>query len=175
MISNTEYLRTYKFFDNKNRQLSIFAKYKTNSNNLIVWVFSCSTQDKFSKKVVLNMFEDYLNNTESDEHQPGHPTIFYLPCTQEDSRNTFLRFCDENYWRKEEVNLLITENKIIKINSYYNSTTTRVDNSSLHMRTLSQKQVEYIKQDQMDLEEAYNNLVKGNINISNPEISTNNN
>lgn len=66
MEQKPNYYSTFKFYDERGRRLSIFAQPEKRGSSqgskdiLVIYVFTCSKQDVFSKKRGQEIFKDYL-------------------------------------------------------------------------------------------------------------------
>jgi hypothetical protein len=96
-------LKTFKFYDNKGRRLSIYADYKEGDNQLKFYVFTCSKKDRFVKAQADKLYDYYIGNIRTLLAVPeweSNPQVFTVPVAEGKYKNTFMRFCFDNYFRK---------------------------------------------------------------------------
>lgn len=110
-----EQLKTYKFYDNKHRRLSIFGEVK--ENEILISYFPCSKSDNFSKAEAVEAYEKgyitrYSKRIDFEEWSP-RPLITQIPYQIEVNNithlkiplidkptSTFIQFCRDNFISK---------------------------------------------------------------------------
>lgn len=111
MENNMQYYVTYKFHDLKGRRLAIFAipsykagEYDLNKpsypNMLQIYVITCSKKDTFSKKYAKKMFEEfYAMKQQGWTGAYAHPLELQIDIKDDKPKFTFLKWCEENYFK----------------------------------------------------------------------------
>lgn len=170
-----KWLKCYKFYNRQNHPLAIYGKFKENSNILLVFILTLNSGNSktpgelFSKKQADEYFEDYLSAREDDEVGDGNckPIRFSMYANTEDFRNTFLAFCENNFWRKDTIDCLVSRNKVIKIDIYSNNTSERIDNKSLKIVNLSTKKQKEMEKMFQSIENSIEDYIDdNNLNIN---------
>lgn len=103
MNTEQDYLVTYRFFDEKGRRLSIFSRWMKKRSVLIITVITCSKKDQFSKQYARDLFEEWRNPIGKPYPGEVHPIQLSLPIENNKPKYTFLKWCKENYFKKEKV------------------------------------------------------------------------
>ncbi len=90
---------TYKFYDEKGRRLSIFAEElkELEENEMEITVITCSKHDQFSRAEAKHLYAGY------NWGKPYcNPQTFIVPIKDNKPKWTFINWCRENYYHKEE-------------------------------------------------------------------------
>lgn len=168
MINIVEnFLITHKFYDEKNRRMSIFGKFNSANNKLKIYLVKCSKKDVFSRKLSRTKFAEYLEYREGDEVPDIHPVIYLVPSTPETYKNDFVHFCRENFMVKDTLKVTFC-NKLIQVDVYSNSVKdiVKTDDSSLRMKSISdeylKKLIAYEEEKNQKTEALYNTIQKAN-------------
>lgn len=111
MENNQQDYRTFRFYDEKGRRLSIFAVPSSFHmplpdddsvelgklvDGLTIYVFTCSKKDTFSKKKARQLYEDYITTPETEL---SHPEIYIIPIQDNKPKWSFLIWCRENFFK----------------------------------------------------------------------------
>jgi len=111
MNTEQDYLVTYKFYDHRKRRLGIFGvpivafgEFEEGSTQKIpthlrVVVFTCSKKDIFSKQRVRKYFEIYTTRSEEQAPEMLKPFDFIIPIEDNKPKQTFLNYCEQNYFK----------------------------------------------------------------------------
>lgn len=118
---------TFKYYDNKDRRLSIFCE--SNNGVLKITVFPCSNDDSFSKKEAWKAFKsgkvyDVKPSVKSTWNGKNVETTYY-PGIEKDiikkelmvkgeTQEDFIRWCNRNYRKELAYIIKIDSNKKIK-------------------------------------------------------------
>lgn len=111
MDNNKQYYVTYKFYDEKERRLAIFAvpslmagEYEDVDtpkewNALLLFVIPCSKKDTFSKAKAKELFEENWSlKTQGFEGIKG-VTELLIPIENNKPKFTFIKWCEDNYYK----------------------------------------------------------------------------
>lgn len=91
---------TYKFYDDKDRRLSIFGKYDEENKTMGIHVITCSKKDSFNKEFAREQYK--LMTSDILSNFICKPEIYNIPVTNGKPKATFLDFCKSKYHRKRE-------------------------------------------------------------------------
>jgi hypothetical protein len=100
MENSKDYLSTYRFFDDRGRRLSIFARPATDDAGkeyLHAYVITCSKKDTFSKSRAKGIFEGRskkIENTRGEE--------FRINIIDKKPKWSFINWCKDKYFKLEK-------------------------------------------------------------------------
>lgn len=94
MENDKDYYSTFKFYDDRERRLSIFGEVA--GDTLLITVITCSNKDIFSKKVGRALYENFTAGADNKE---VHPQTFVTEIKDSKPKQSFLQWCKENYYR----------------------------------------------------------------------------
>lgn len=107
MENNHQDYRTFQFYDEEGRRLSIFGVVTDMEfvegdkevlvPTLVIHVFTCSKRDTFSRKRAIELFRDYQ---ETPETELSHPELFIVPIKDQKPKWTFLMWCKKNFYKR---------------------------------------------------------------------------
>lgn len=92
-------LRTYKFYDEVGRRLSIFAT-PTIDDNLNIFALTCSKQDNFCKKFARDVYDGCMTGEFKPDSNLVHPYTETIPVLEGKPKSTFIKYCKLNFYRK---------------------------------------------------------------------------
>ncbi len=163
------YMICHKFWDHKNRRLSIYGRFNESANVIVIHVFSCSKKDTFSRKRANRCYSkgmpfimsclisktirfkghDVVRKVWKD--QPAHPDVVNLPTTSETYKRDFLNYCHENFFVKDDMVVGVENcNQVIFADVFYNSNTHEVRTANVRVKKVSddivQQNNEYLKE-----------------------------
>lgn len=123
------YYVTYKFYDSRKRRLAIFAiptikvvdaesLFVGNGpivDTLHIYVIACSRKDTFSKKKAKALFEEFIDlKRQGFDGGMAHPIELQIDVKDDKPKFTFLRWCEDNYFKYRNLVYGIETNVLIK-------------------------------------------------------------
>lgn len=90
-------LATYKFYDNKKRRLSIFAR--KDGDSLEILVIPCSKKDKFIKRKGRDIYETVMAEV-GPEPSKYEYDAHVLVLSESNPRKEFIEWCKKHYMKQ---------------------------------------------------------------------------
>lgn len=91
-------LRTFKYYDDKKRRLSIFAE-KQEDNNLCITIIPCSRKDVFKKQISIDLF----NNISLGKVENKSFYQVVIPIIENKPGKTFIDWCEHHCYKSRRL------------------------------------------------------------------------
>jgi hypothetical protein len=131
-------LCTFKFYDNRRRRLTIFAKpvletveegskIKTTMGynpildgslrptHLHVYIITCSKKDQFDKKYARDLLDEFLEFRENGKDGAiAHPIELLIPIKENKPKFTFIQWCHDNFYKYKQLEFALSTPCLVK-------------------------------------------------------------